>query len=65
MKIDPDKMLARAAFIDKQVETWKGNPDYADTLRMEAFALRFTARAFEETGGDLQAAIMRGLRASV
>ena len=39
-----EQLLGRAAFIDKQIETWKGNPGYIDTLRMEAYALRRAAQ---------------------
>lgn len=39
----PEQLLARAAFIDKQAELWKGLPGYLDTLRMEAWALRRAA----------------------
>jgi hypothetical protein len=46
----PEQLLARAAFIDKQVETWKGNAGYADTLRMEAWALRQAAALSPEDG---------------
>lgn len=40
-----EQLLARAAHIDRQIQTWKGRPEYADTLRMEAWALRFAAVA--------------------
>ena len=40
-----EALIARAAFLEKQIETWKGNPEYANTLRMEAWALRFAAVA--------------------
>jgi hypothetical protein len=40
-----ERLLARAAQMDRQVETWKCNPDYAETLRMDAAALRFMAAA--------------------
>lgn len=46
-----EQLLGRAAFIDKQIETWKGNPGYIDTLRMEAYALR---RAAQTPGADRQ-----------
>lgn len=39
----PEQLVARAEFIEQQMATWKGNPDYADTLRMEAWALRTAA----------------------
>lgn len=39
-----EQLLARATLIDRQIETWKGNPGYAETLRMEAWALRAAAR---------------------
>jgi hypothetical protein len=38
-----ERFLERVAFIEKQIETWRGNPGHVDTLRMEAFALRLAA----------------------
>ncbi len=40
-----EKLLERAARIERQVEVWKGHPEYAQTLRMEAWALRYAAEA--------------------
>lgn len=50
-----DRLLARAAFIDRPIEAWKGYREYADTLRMEAGALRFMAAAMAaaEAGSTL------------
>jgi hypothetical protein len=39
-----EQLMARAAFIDRQIEKWKGNPEYANNLRMEAYALRTAAK---------------------
>ncbi|TAI67637.1 hypothetical protein [Bradyrhizobium sp. Leo170] len=47
----PKRLLERAASIDKQVEKWSGNAGYADTFRMEAWALRMAAAA--ATAGDV------------
>jgi hypothetical protein len=44
MTYTSEQLLARASFIDKQIATWKGNAEYANTLRMEAWALRTAAQ---------------------
>lgn len=41
----PEKLLARADFNERQAERWKGNADYAELLRMEAWALRLAVVA--------------------
>ncbi|MCP1852893.1 MULTISPECIES: hypothetical protein [unclassified Bradyrhizobium] len=41
-----EQLLARAETMERQVERWKGNPGYADTLRMDAWALRTAAALF-------------------
>jgi hypothetical protein len=43
MKWTQQQFLARAAFIKKQIEKWKGIPAYKDTLEMELFALQLAA----------------------
>jgi hypothetical protein len=43
-KFAAERLLEHAAQIDKQVATWKGNPGYAEILRMEAWALRAAAK---------------------
>jgi hypothetical protein len=47
-----DQLLARAVFIDQQIEKWKGNSGYADTMRMEAWALRQAANLFSPETED-------------
>lgn len=54
-----ERLLERAAFIDRQIETWKGIQGYADTLRMEAAALRFMAVATAATEADPALASLR------
>lgn len=39
-----DRLLARAEFNERYAERWRGNPGYAETLRMEAWALRIAAQ---------------------
>jgi hypothetical protein len=39
-----EQLLARADHVDRQIEKWRLNPNYADTLRMEAWALRVAAK---------------------
>ncbi|UFX42165.1 hypothetical protein HAP47_0023175 [Bradyrhizobium sp. 41S5] len=41
-----EHLLARAETMDRHAERWKGNPGYADTLRMDAWALRTAAALF-------------------
>lgn len=38
-----EQFLDRAAFIEVQIAKWRGTPAYADTLRMELFALKLAA----------------------
>lgn len=54
-----EQLLARAAQMERQIETWKGNPDYADTLRMDAAALRFMAAAVSTTEAGAALADLR------
>ncbi|CAN7382885.1 hypothetical protein LJR220_003405 [Bradyrhizobium sp. LjRoot220] len=49
MSYSPERLLARAGFFDKLLGLWRGNPEYAETLRMEAWALR-TAAAIAGAG---------------
>lgn len=42
----PERMLARADTIERIAERWTGNPGYAETLRMEVWALRTAAALF-------------------
>jgi hypothetical protein len=39
-----ERLLERAAQIDTQASTWRGNLGYVETLRMEAWALRQAAK---------------------
>jgi hypothetical protein len=39
----PEMILARVAVIEKVLESWKGVPGYAETIRMEIWALRLAA----------------------
>lgn len=43
MAYAPKRMLERAKHIEGIAAKWKGNPVYADTLNMEAAALRIAA----------------------
>jgi len=48
----PEKLRERIAFYEKQIETWKGNPDYLAKLQMELWALTLAA-AMLEVAGDV------------
>lgn len=41
-----EQLLARAETAERQADRWKGNPGYAETLRMDAWALRTAAALF-------------------
>jgi hypothetical protein len=45
-KFSQGQLLARAEFNERQADLWKGNSGYAETLRMEAWALRTAATLF-------------------
>lgn len=52
-----EQLLARADFIDRQIEKWKGNAGYAETLRMEAYALRTAAKVHSPETEDWLAGV--------
>lgn len=49
MNYTSERLMARADHFDKLLKLWRGNPEYAETLRMEAWALR-TAAAISGAG---------------
>lgn len=52
-----ERLLERAAQIDKEVATWKSNDAYAQTLRMDAWALRTAAKVNSPETNDWMAGV--------
>jgi hypothetical protein len=52
-----EQLLARADHLDRQVEKWRLNPGYADTIRMEAWALRVAAKVNSPETEDWMAGV--------